>query len=123
MIFWEIFTRKVQKASIYSTFTQNGSKNCDLEQIKFLIKSPVLNQQELFSPTGYFGVPSGIKLHKVTASDIKWSAKKRDKRGQTCVEGNLRFLSHNAAVTVLLLILQILKLGAIFPLIMKPCTF
>ena len=121
--FWEIFTRKVQKASIYSTFTQNGSKNCDLEQIKFLIKSPVLNQQELFSPTGYFGVPSGIKLHKVTASDIKWSAKKRDKRGQTCVEGNLRFLSHNAAVTVLLLILQILKLGTIFPLIMKPCTF
>ena len=98
-------------------------KNCDLEQIKFLIKSPVLNQQELFSPTGYFGVPSGIKLHKVTASDIKWSAKKRDKRGQTCVEGNLRFLPHNAAVTVLLLILQILKLRAIFPLIMKPCTF
>ena len=119
-IFWDIFTRKVQKASVYSLFTLNGSKNCDLVQIKFLIKSPVLNQQELFSPTGYFGVPSGIKLHKVTASDIKWSAKKRDKRGQTCVAGNLRFLPHDAAVTMLLFIL---KLGAIFPLIMKPCTF
>ena len=105
----KIFNRKVQKASIYSTFTQNGSKNCDLEQIKFLIKSPVLNQQELFSPTGYFGVPSGIKLHKVTASDIKWSAKKRDKRGQTCVEGNLRFLSHNAVALFFLSQLSISK--------------
>ena len=76
----------------------------------------MLNQQKLFSSTG---VPSGIKLHKVTASDIKWSAKKRDKRGQTCVAGNLRFLPHDAAVTMLMLTLQILELGAI----MKPCTF
>ena len=45
--------------------------------------------------------------------------KERDKRGQTCVAGNLRFLPHDAAVTMLMLTLQILELGAI----MKPCTF